>query len=65
MHDLMIHLRNEPQARHSVVHCVLDIYNLHSSVQLLILATKCESVATSICYVSNILCPCHMEVMYA
>jgi hypothetical protein len=45
----MIHLRDEPQARHSVVHGVLDIWNLHSSVQLLFLTTKCVSVATSIC----------------
>jgi hypothetical protein len=48
MHDLMIHLRDEPQARHSVVHGVLDMWNVHSSVQLLILTTNCVSVATSI-----------------
>jgi hypothetical protein len=49
MHDLMMHLRNEPQARYSNVHDAFDIQNLPSSVQLLILTTKCVSVATSIC----------------
>jgi hypothetical protein len=49
MHDLMMHLRDEPQARFSNVHDVFYTLNLPRSVQLLILTTKCVSVATSIC----------------
>jgi hypothetical protein len=48
MHDLIMHLRNEAQARYSNAHDAFDILNLPGSVQLLILTTKCASVAASI-----------------